>query len=106
MNMTGIWAGIIVFAGGSYALRSGGVLLRARVVLSAGVEKAIDRAVVILLLAVVSTSTVFAGPEFAGYSRLIGVAVGGVCAWFRAPVVVVVLVAAATASILRLSGLS
>ncbi len=35
MNTASVWIGIVVFACGSYALRASGVLLRARVKLSA-----------------------------------------------------------------------
>jgi hypothetical protein len=42
------------------------------------------------------------GHGFAGWSRPIGVAVGGVLAWRKAPLVVVLLAAAATDALLRL----
>ena len=66
MNTASVWIGIVVFACGSYALRASGVLLRARVKLSGFAEKTLDRAVVVLLLAVVVTSTVFTGHDVAG----------------------------------------
>ncbi|MCD2104721.1 AzlD domain-containing protein [Rhodococcus sp. GB-02] len=106
MNTASVWIGIVVFACGSYALRVSGVLLRARVKLSGFAEKTLDRAVVVLLLAVVATSTIFTGHDVAGPARVFGVAAGGICAWFKAPLVVVVIVAAGTTALLRLSGVS
>ena len=106
MNTATVWIGILVFACGSYALRVSGVLLRARVMLSGFAEKTLDRAVVVLPLAVVVTSTIFAGHDVAGSARMLGVVAGVICAWFRAPLVVVVIVAAGTTALLRLSGVS
>jgi hypothetical protein len=59
---------------------------------------------VILLLALVASSTVVDAGHFAGWARPAGVAVGGVLAWRKAPFVVVVLAAAAVAAGLRLIG--
>jgi branched-subunit amino acid transport protein len=59
-----------------------------------------------LLFALVATA-VFAdaGQLAPGVARPVGVLVGGVLAWRRAPFVVVVVAAAATAAVLRLAGL-
>ncbi|KAB2584063.1 branched-chain amino acid transporter [Rhodococcus erythropolis] len=106
MNAASVWIGIVVFACGSYALRAIGVLLRSRVKLSSFAEKTLDRAVVVLLLAVVATSTIFIGHDVAGPARMLGVVAGGICAWFKAPLVLVVIAAAGTTALLRLSGVS
>ncbi|MBF7734764.1 AzlD domain-containing protein [Rhodococcus sp. WS1] len=106
MNTASVWIGIVVFACGSYALRASGVLLRARVKLSSFAEKTLDRAVVVLLLAVVATSTIFIGHDVAGPARMLGVVAGGICAWLKAPLVLVVIAAAGTTALLRLSGVS
>jgi hypothetical protein len=45
------------------------------------------------------------GTGFAGIARPAGVLVGALLAWRRAPFVVVVLAAAATAALLRLAGI-
>ncbi|MGC0364413.1 branched-subunit amino acid transport protein [Rhodococcus sp. 27YEA15] len=104
MNTSSVWVAIVAFGCGSYALRVGGVLLRARVTLSRAVEKSLERSIVVLLLAVAVTSTMFDGHELSGTARVLGVAVGGLLAWFKAPLVVVVLVAAGTTALLRLAG--
>ncbi len=106
MSALGVSGAIIVFACGTYALRVGGVLLRARVALSARALASLDRSIVCLLLAVALTSMLFDGNDFGGYARVVGVSVGAIVAWFKAPLVAVVLVAAGVTSLLRLSGIA
>ncbi|HET7385383.1 MAG TPA: AzlD domain-containing protein [Nocardioidaceae bacterium] len=89
---------------GTYSFRVAGPLLRSRLHLSARMEQLMAACAVVLLAALVATSTVFDGDGFAGFARLGGVAVAGVLAWRRAPFVVVVVAAAATAAVLRLLG--
>jgi hypothetical protein len=52
----------------------------------------------------VATSTFVDDQHLADPSRIVGVAVGGVLAWCRAPFVVVVAAAAGCAALLRLAG--
>lgn len=94
----------IVLAVGTYAFRFAGPVLRTRVELSAHVEKLVSIAAVVLLAALIVTAALVDGHEFAGFARPGGVVVGGVLAWKGAPIVVVVLAAAATAAGLRLLG--
>lgn len=94
----------VVLGVGTYAFRVSGPLLRSRITLSAEVERLMAVAAVVLLTALVATATLVQGHGFAGVARLVGVAVGGVLAWRRAPFVVVVLAAAATTAVLRLLG--
>jgi branched-subunit amino acid transport protein len=89
---------------GTYAFRLAGIVLSSRVQLPARLETLLSRGVVVLLAAVVATATVLQGAEFAGPARVLGVVAGGLLAWRRAPFVVVVLAAAATAAGLRLLG--
>jgi branched-subunit amino acid transport protein len=97
--------GIAVLAVGTYLIRLAGPLLRNRLTVSATAEKLMDRATVVLLVAVALTGAVFAGHDFAGWARPAGVAVGVVAAVLRAPIAVVVILAAATAAGLRALGL-
>lgn len=90
---------------GTYAFRLSGTVLQSRVRLPARIETLLSRCVVVLLAAVVTTSTVLQGAEFGGAARVLGVAIGGLLAWRRAPFVVVVLAAAATAAGLRVLGM-
>ncbi|PRX46157.1 branched-subunit amino acid transport protein AzlD [Prauserella shujinwangii] len=94
----------VVLGAGTYAFRLAGPLLRARVELSPRVERLMAVSAVVLLAALVATAALVEGHEFAGFARPAGVAVGGVLAWKKAPFVVVVLMAAATAAGLRLLG--
>ncbi|GLW13190.1 branched-chain amino acid transporter [Microtetraspora sp. NBRC 13810] len=94
----------LVLAAGTYAFRVAGPLLRSRVELSPRAERLMTTATVVLLTALVATTTFTEGGGFAGYARPAGVIAGGVLAWFRAPFVAVVLTAAATAAVLRLLG--
>jgi branched-subunit amino acid transport protein len=93
-----------VLGAGTYAFRLAGPLLGDRVQLSPRLEELFGLATVVLLTALVASTTVFQSGDFAGYARPIGVAVGGVLAWRKAPFVVVVLAAAGTAAGLRLLG--
>lgn len=94
----------VVLAGGTFAFRFAGPMLRTRITLSPKVEHLMAIATVVLLAALVVTASLLEAGEFAGFARPAGVLVGGVLAWRRAPFVVVVLAAAATAAGLRLLG--
>ncbi len=93
-----------VLGAGTFAFRCAGPVLRARVRVSPRVERFMAVAVVVLLSALVATSSLTAGHSFAGPARAAGVAVGGVLAWQRAPFIAVVLTAAATTAALRFLG--
>lgn len=99
-------AAVVVLAAGTFAMRAAGPVLRTRVRPSAEAERALATAAVVLLAALVGTSALFDGAAPAGLARAAGVAVGGVLAWRGAPFVVVVLIAATTAAVLRLLGMS
>ena len=55
-----------------------------------------------MLAALVVTQTVGGDRELVLDERLLGVAAGGIAVWLRAPLVVVMIVAAATAALIRL----
>jgi branched-subunit amino acid transport protein len=95
---------VVVLGAGTFAFRFAGPVLRARVELSPRVERLMAISAVVLLAALVATTTLLQSGEFAGIARAAGVAVGGVLAWRKAPFVVVVVAAAATAAVLRLLG--
>ncbi|HYJ70402.1 MAG TPA: AzlD domain-containing protein [Nocardioidaceae bacterium] len=94
----------VVLGVGTYAFRLAGPLLGDRVDLAPRVEEVLNRATVVLFTALVATTALFAAHDFAGYARPAGVAVAGALAWRKAPFVVVVVAAAATAAGLRLLG--
>lgn len=100
-------AGAVVLGVGTYAIRLSGTLLHSRMQLGARLQTLVTRGVVVLLAALAVTATVVnGGAELAGPSRLAGVAVGGMLAWRKAPLVVVVPAAALTAAGLRVLGVS
>jgi branched-subunit amino acid transport protein len=94
----------VVLGAGTFAFRFAGPVLRARVTLSPRSERLMATAAVVLLAALVAITALTEGHEFAGFARPAGVLVGGVLAWRKAPFVVVVLAAGATAALLRLVG--
>jgi uncharacterized membrane protein len=106
MSTTTLLLAVLVLAFGTYAFRLAGPLLGDRVALSPRVEEVLTLATVVLLVSLVATAAVYDSKDFAGYAQPIGVAVGGVLAWRKAPFVVVVVAAAATAAGLRLLGVA
>jgi len=95
----------LVLGGGTFAFRFAGPALHNRVELSNRAKRLMATSAVVLLAALVATEALTEGQDFAGFARPAGVLVGGALAWRKAPFVVVVLAAAATAAGLRLLGL-
>ncbi|WP_328873112.1 AzlD domain-containing protein [Streptomyces sp. NBC_00287] len=95
---------ILVLAVGTYAFRLVGPVLHGRVELSGRVQELLSAGAVVLLVALMATGSLTEGGSFAGWARPVGVLVGGVLAWRRAPFVVVVLGAAGVAGVLRWVG--
>jgi len=96
--------GTVVLALGTFAFRFAGPVLRSRAKLSPKAERLMALAAIVLLAALVAVSALTEGDSFAGVARPAGVLVGGVLAWRKAPFVLVVVAAAATAALLRLTG--
>jgi len=105
IGTTAILVSGAVLGAGTYAYRAAGPLLRARITPSLRLQALMATAATVLLVALAATSAVADGPDLADPARPLGVLVGGVLAWRRAPFVVVVLAAAATAAGLRALGL-
>lgn len=104
--MTAIVVWGVLLGVGTFAFRIAGVSLKSKLHLSARTSTLLTSASVILLLALVATSTLLDAGEFTGWARPAGVAVGGVLAWRKAPFITVVLAAAGVAAGLRLLGVS
>ncbi|NDK89332.1 AzlD domain-containing protein [Gordonia desulfuricans] len=98
--------GVATLALGTYLLRIAGPALRSRMSVSPRIAALMDRAAVVLLLAVAATGAIYAGHDFAGWARPAGVAVGVIAAICRAPIAAVVILAAATAAGLRAVGVA
>ena len=86
------WGIVLSLAAGTYLIRITGLLLRGRITVSARVERLVDLGATALLVALVAVNAV-------------GVAVGALAAWRKAPFVLVVVLAAATTALLRLAGI-
>jgi branched-subunit amino acid transport protein len=97
---------VLLLAAGTYAFRVCGPALHRRVELSPGVRRMLSLAATVLLCALVATSALTAGHGFAGWSRPVGVLVGGALAARRAPFLVAVIAAVAVTATLRLLGVS
>lgn len=104
MNNTVMLAGILILAVGTFSLRLAGPLLRTRFELPERAQQVMSAAAIVLLAALVATAALTDGQGHAGIARPAGVLVGGVLAWRKAPFVLVVVAAAATAAGLRLLG--
>jgi len=103
-DSTLIVAGMATLAAGTYAFRLSGQLLRARMSFPPRAARLLETAAVILLAALVATTALTEGHGFSGLARPVGVLVGGVLAWRKAPFLVVVVAAAAVTALLRLLG--
>lgn len=104
MNTTPLLVGILVLAVGTFSLRLAGPLMRTRFELPERAQQVMAAAAVVLLAALVATAALTDGHGGAGIARPAGVLAGGVLAWRKAPFVLVVVAAAATAAGLRLLG--
>jgi branched-subunit amino acid transport protein len=97
---------ILLLAAGTYGFRVCGPLLHRRIELSERVRWVLSVSASVLLCALVATSALTAGHDFAGWARPTGVLVGGVLAVRKAPFIVVVVAAVATTAALRQLGVS
>ncbi|EME14440.1 AzlD domain-containing protein [Rhodococcus triatomae] len=97
-------AAVLVLAAGTFAFRFAGPALRARGAVPERLETVLAIGAIVLLVAVAVTGAVTEDGAAAGIARPAGVLVGGILAWRKAPFVVVILAAAATAAVLRLLG--
>ncbi len=95
---------IALLAVGTFALRFAGVALRGRLTMPPVVARLLPLAAVALLAALAATAALTEAGHAAGVARPVGVIVGVVAWWRKAPFVVVVLAAAATAALLRVLG--
>lgn len=95
---------VLILGVGTYTMRLAGVVLRDRLELPGPVQDLLPMAAAALLAALAATATLTENAAFAGLARPAGVLIGALLAWRRAPFVVVVVTAAATAALLRLTG--
>jgi branched-subunit amino acid transport protein len=95
------WVALLLLAAGSYAFKAAGPLLLGDRELSAEATRLLALAAVPLLAALIVVQTFADGSHLTVDARAPALAVAGVCVWRRAPFLVTVLAAAATAAALR-----
>jgi branched-subunit amino acid transport protein len=96
------WTGVIVLSVASYALKAGGMLLGDRITPEAAERWSLELVVVPVLSALIVVQTVGGDHEIVIDARLPAVLVAAFLVWRRAPFLVVVIAAGATAAGLRL----
>ncbi|MFE3445356.1 AzlD domain-containing protein [Nocardia sp. NPDC059180] len=96
---------MLTMAVGTYLFRWAGPALRNRVRFPPRAARLLEIGAVILLAGLVATTALPFGDEF-GLALPAGVLVGGILAWRRCPLLVVIFAAAATTALLRAIGIS
>ena len=96
------WAAILVAATGCYVWKIAGLSVPSRVLEHPLVERIADLLPVALLSALIAVQVLGSGQSLQVDARLLGLGAGVVALLLRAPFIVVVFVAAATAALVRL----
>ncbi|WP_030158366.1 AzlD domain-containing protein [Glycomyces sp. NRRL B-16210] len=99
-------AAVLALAVGVFLVRLAGPVMRSRIKVTERSETLMKRGATVVLAALVVTGALFTDGAFAGWALPAGVLVGGVLAWRRAPILVVVIAAAGTTALLRLAGIA
>ncbi|HLQ14685.1 MAG TPA: AzlD domain-containing protein [Candidatus Eisenbacteria bacterium] len=97
-----MWAGVLVACAACYALKLAGLSLPAGVLQDTRVQRTIPLVPVALLAALIATNTFSTGNHLVLDVRAAAIGVAVVAVLLRAPFLVVVASAAATAGLLRL----
>lgn len=97
-----IWAALIGASVACYVLKLAGLSLPRRILEDPRIQRVVPLMPVALLAALISTSTFSTGRHLVLDARAPALAVAGVAVVLRAPFLVVVAVAAATAALIRL----
>jgi len=97
-----IWAGVIAASIGCYALKLAGLSLPERLLQDPRIQRTVPLLPVALLAALVATQTFSSGGHLVLDARATALGVAVIAVLLRAPFLVVVVSAAATAALLRL----
>ena len=98
------WTVLLVLCAVSYALKAVGPLLAGGRQLGPGLRRGLDLVAVPLLAALILVQTLTTGHRLVLDARAPALAVAALLVWRRAPFLLVVLAAAATAALLRALG--
>jgi branched-subunit amino acid transport protein len=96
------WLVIAVVGAVTIAFKASGPVLLGKRELPARVASVVEVLAPAMLAALIVTQTVGGDRELVIDERLAGVVAGGIAVWLRAPLLVVMVVAAATAALIRL----
>jgi branched-subunit amino acid transport protein len=96
------WAALLLLAAGAYALKAVGPVVVGRRALPAGAVEVLELLSVPVLAGLVAVQTLNSGGKLVIDARVPALAVAALLVWRRAPFLVVVFAAAATAALLRL----
>lgn len=99
------WATVFALCAGAYVLKAIGAELAGRVEAETAERWQLELIVVPVLAALIAVQTLEGGERIVADARLPAVLLAAVLVWRRAPLLVVVLAAGATAALLRLAGL-
>jgi len=97
-----IWAGLLVASAACYGLKLAGLSLPARWLQDARIQRTVPLLPVALLAALIATQTFSLGQHLVLDVRAAALGMALVAVLLRAPFLVVIMVAAATAALLRL----
>ena len=95
------WTVLLLTCAGCYLLKLAGLALPARVLETPSVQRTAELLPVAMLASLIVVQAVTVRQELTADPRLAGLAVAGVAVLLRAPFIVVVALAAATAALLR-----
>ena len=98
-----IWAAVLVASAACYALKLSGLVLPERILQEPRIQRAVPLIPVALLAALIAVSTFSAGHRLVVDARAAALGVAAIAVLLRAPFLVVLVVAAATAALLRLA---
>lgn len=97
-----LWAGVLVASAGCYLLKLAGLSLPQRWLQDERIQRTVPLMPIALLAALIATLTFSTGHRLVLDARAAALAVAGIAVILRAPFLVVVASAAATAALLRL----
>lgn len=104
--MSGMWIAVVVTAAGCYALKLAGLTVPPRLLRNRWLRRFAELVPVALLAALVAVQAGAKGSALVfDPARLAGLAAAVVALLLRAPFLVVIIVAAGTAAVLRLAGI-
>jgi hypothetical protein len=97
-----IWAPLLIACGGCYLLKLAGLSMPQRVLQDPRIQRTVPLLPVALLAGLIAINTFSTGMHLVLDARAVAIAVAGVAVLLRAPFLVVVVAAAATAALVRL----